>query len=512
MADATAQLIPEAKPGQGETCAPPCAIVIFGASGDLTKRKLIPALFNLACEGLIPEGFAMLGFARSGSSDEKFREAMTDAVKQYGTREFNAAAWEKFVQRLHYGAHPYDDPASYAAIRNRLDELDKKFGTQGNRVFYLSTPPGNFPIITENLGKAGLNEEEGGRFSRVVIEKPFGRNLESAKELNANVYQQFEEHQVYRIDHYLGKETVQNILVFRFANGIFEPIWDRRYIDHVQITVAESVGIEGRGGYYESAGVVRDMIQNHIFHLLAYIAMEPPVDINATKVRDEEVKLLGAVQRMRPEQVSVRAVRGQYGEATVGDAWVPSYREEAGVAADSKVETFAALRLSIDNWRWAGVPFYLRSGKRMAKRTAEIVIQFNRAPLQLFRHQQVKGLAPNRLVLRIQPNEGISLRFETKRPGTTIRMQSVDMDFEYAQSFDSAHSTGYETLFHDFMVGDSTLFARADMVEEAWEIVQPILDVWAEAPAEFPNYPAGAWGPTESRHLLEREGRAWHDE
>ncbi|MBI3089284.1 MAG: glucose-6-phosphate dehydrogenase [Candidatus Tectomicrobia bacterium] len=487
----------------------PCAMVVFGASGDLTKRKLVPALFNLACEGLLPDGFALLGFARTPLNEEKFRGAMTESIKRYGTRQFNAAVWEKFVQRLFYQQHEYDDPASYTALKAQLQKLDRDCGTQGNHIFYLSTPPGFFPTIIENLGAAGLNLEERGKFSRVVIEKPFGRDLASAVKLNEIVYQQFQEHQVFRIDHYLGKETVQNILVFRFANGIFEPIWNRRYVDHVQITVAETIGIEGRGSYYETAGVLRDMIQNHIFHLLAYIAMEPPIDINATKVRDEEVKLLDAVQRMRPEQVPVRAVRGQYGEATVDDRWLPSYREEKGVAADSQVETFAALKLYIDNWRWAGVPFYLRSGKCLPERRAEIAIQFNRAPLQLFRHQEVKQLSPNLLEMRLQPDEGISLRFETKKPGTKIRMQTVDMQFDYTRSFDTNYSTGYETLLHDCMTGDSTLFARADMVETAWKVIQPIQEVWQNTAAEFPNYPGGTWGPIEANHLLQRDGRGW---
>jgi glucose-6-phosphate 1-dehydrogenase len=488
----------------------PCALVIFGASGDLTKRKLVPALYYLAADGLLPEDFAVVGTASSEFTSQAFRDKLRGEIPEFLEGAFDPAVWRQLEERIYYVPGSFEDPATYERLREQLGEVDRRHGTAGNYLHYLAVPPDFFAGIVKRLGEAGLAREEDGRWRRVIIEKPFGRDLESAQTLDRDLRAVLRERQIYRIDHYLGKETVQNILVFRFANGIFEPVWNRRYVDHVQITVAESVGVEQRGGYYEKAGALRDMIPSHLFQLLALTAMEPPISFEAEAVRDEKAKILHAIQPIQPEDVLQRTVRGQYGPGEVNGKPVPGYREEPKVSPGSRTETYAALKLLIDSWRWADVPFYLRTGKRMRERNTEIVMQFKRAPLVLFRNTPVEQLARNRLVIHIQPDEGISLRFGAKLPGPVVEIGSVDMDFNYDDYFGSTPSTGYETLLYDAMKGDSTLFQRGDAVEAGWQVLQPVLDVWAALPArDFPNYAAGSWGPPEVEELMTRDGRRW---
>jgi glucose-6-phosphate 1-dehydrogenase len=492
--------------------ADPCILVIFGAGGDLTKRKLAPSLYNLSCHGLLNQRFAVIGFARNALDEDEFRRQMEEAVREFGTGSFDPSLWDPLGRGLHYITGEFDDPAAYRHLRELLGQLDRETGTRGNVLFYLATPPRFFGEIARQLAGAELvnRSEVPAGWTRIIVEKPFGRDLDSARELNRQMLSVFREDQIYRIDHYLGKETVQNILLFRFTNGIFEPIWNRRYIDHVQIMVAETVGMEGRGAYYEEAGVLRDMIQNHMFQLLSLVAMEPPISLKADAVRNEKVQVLQAVRAMQPEEILQCAVRGQYGPGVVGNENVPGYREEPHVSPTSATETYAALKLYVENWRWADVPFYLRSGKRLAKRDTEVTIQFRRAPLLLLRDAAVDQVQPNRLTLHIQPDERISMRFQAKRPGPTVRMVPAEMEFRYSDLADGSPSTGYETLIYDCMIGDSTLFHRADMVEAAWEIATPILDVWqAIPPRDFPNYDAGSWGPRIADDLIEREGRRW---
>src|SRR6185312_8399299 len=489
----------------------PCILVIFGASGDLTKRKLLPALYNLARKKLLPANFALIGIALDTIGEEAFRARVQEDLRQFGGAPETCEFCDWLVQRLYYLAGDFRDTNVYTQLGALLTSLDEKHDTHGNYFYYLATLPQFFAEIIKQLGAARLTDESNGEWRRVVIEKPFGNDLESACALNHEIRQVLAERQIYRIDHYLGKETVQNILVFRFSNGIFEPIWNRRYIDHVQITVAESLGVEQRGGYYDHAGALRDMVPNHILQLVTLTAMEPPISFQANAVRDEQAKILHAIQHLAPEDVLSRAVRGQYGEGHDDGNPVPAYNAEPKVARDSQTETFVALKLSIDNWRWADVPFYVRTGKRLAKRATEVAIQFRRAPFVLFRETPVDHLTPNLLVLHIQPDEGISLRFGAKIPGPIVRVGSVDMDFQYTDYFGSEASTGYERLLYDCMVGDATLFQRADMVEAGWSVVQPILDVWkALPPRNFPNYAAGSWGPKEADDLIRRDGRAWH--
>ena len=496
--------------GQAGQPAPPAVMVIFGASGDLTKRKLIPALYNLAAEGLLTDELAVVGLARREMSHEQFRQKLTDDIKVFATNTVDAGLWEKFVKRLYYLRADLTEPRTYERLRNLLAEVDRNHGTRGNYFYYLATAPKFFATVTEQLGGAGLIDQEENCWRRVIVEKPFGHDLQSARFLNRDIRKVLDEEQIYRIDHYLGKETVQNILVFRFSNGIFEPVWNRRYIDHIQITVSESVGIEQRGGYFELSGALRDMVPNHMFQLLSLTAMEPPISFEADAVRDEQAKVLRAIQPIRPEDVLSRTVRGQYGEGKVDGEMLSSYRDEALVAEDSRTETFVALKLFVDNWRWAHVPFYLRTGKRLPKRATEIVIQFRRAPFILFRQTGIEKLGRNRLVLRLQPNEGISLSFGAKIPGPVVRLGEVNMDFHYADYFGAKSSTGYERLLYDCMLGDATLFQRADMVEAGWEVVEPILDVWkALPPRNFPNYAAGSWGPKEADDLIQADGHEW---
>jgi glucose-6-phosphate 1-dehydrogenase len=490
----------------------PCAVVIFGAGGDLTKRKLIPALYNLAKGDLLPENFAIVGVSREDFSTEIYRQRSTEEINQFSTSGVDKPSWDWFVQRLYYFSGNFMEPQFYKDLGEFLAGVHKEQGTHGNVLFYLAVGPSLFAPVVNHLGAAGLTKQENGTWQRVVIEKPFGTDLASACNLNRDIGQVLKENQIYRIDHYLGKETVQNILAFRFANGIFEPVWNRRYVDHVQVTVAEELGVELRGDYYDRSGAMRDMIPNHIFQLITLTAMEPPISFEASAVHDEQTKILRAIQPHSPEQVLHFAVRGQYGEGMIEGKHVPAYRSEQLVNPESPVETFVALSLAIDNWRWAGVPFYIRTGKRLPKRVTEIVIRFRRPPFVLFRKTSVEKIPPNELVLNIQPSEGISLRFEAKVPGPVVRLGAVDMNFMYNDYFGATPTTGYETLLYDCMKGDPTLFQRADMVEASWAIVQPILDVWkALPPRDFPNYPSGQWGPDLAHELLRRNGREWRD-
>lgn len=487
-------------------------MVIFGASGDLTKRMLIPALYNLAKKKLLTNDLALVGFALENYSEDEYRQRVRNDLREFGGAPESCQFCDWLLERLYYRSGDFRDPAVYEELKTLLADIEKKHGTGGNCLYYLAIPPGLIGEIIKRLGEAGLTDQSEGHWRRVVIEKPFGSDLASAHALNREISAELAEDQIYRIDHYLGKETVQNILVFRFANGIFEPIWNRRYIDHVQITVAESLGVERRGGYYDHAGALRDMVPSHILQLVALTAMEPPISFHADAVRDEQTKILNAIQPFAPEDVLRRAVRGQYGEGEAeGGDQMPAYRSEPDVAPDSRAETFVALKLSIDNWRWADVPFYVRTGKRLGRRSTEIAIQFRRAPFILFRDTPVERLMPNLLVLNIQPEEGISLRFGAKVPGPLVHVGAVNMAFNYVDYFGKEPSTGYERLLYDCMIGDQTLYRRADMVEAGWNVVQPILDVWrALPPRDFPNYPAGSWGPKEADDLIERDQRHWN--
>jgi glucose-6-phosphate 1-dehydrogenase len=510
---AQVELLPQTQQRAPGRTGDPCIMVIFGAAGDLTRRKLIPALYNLAKAQLLSREFAILGVSHNPLSNDQFRQALSDDIRHYAGSESEPEISEWFNRRVYYVAAEFDDKSLYPKLKSTLEQLDKQHTTHGNYFFYLATAPRFFGPIVEQLSAAGLMDESGNQhWRRVIIEKPFGHDLESARALNQELLKVVAERQIYRIDHYLGKETVQNILAFRFANGIFEPIWNRRYIDHVQITVAEVVGVEGRGSYYDAAGALRDMVPNHIMQLISLTSMEPPISFRPNAVRDEQAKILHAIQPLTSEEVLSRTVRGQYGPGVQNGHRVPGYRQEEDVPSDSRTETFVAMKLAIDNWRWADVPFYLRTGKNLAAQTTQIVIQFRRAPFVLFRDTPVENLLPNQLVLHIQPQEGISLRFAAKIPGAVMSLGAVDMNFNYADYFGSQPSTGYERLLHDCMIGDATLFQRADMVEAGWCVVSPVLDVWkALPPRNFPNYPAGSWGPKEADELLERDGRHWRN-
>lgn len=489
----------------------PCALVVFGALGDLTRRKLLPSLYNLRANGLLPRAFAFIGISRKPLDDAAYRAWANASLDACATRPVDQALWAEYGDRLHYVQGEFEDPHTYEALGAALAHAEREHGTAGNVLFYLATPPEAFGVVVRGLGAAGLGREDGG-WRRIVVEKPFGRDLASALALGRELAGAFAEPQIFRIDHYLGKETVQNLMVFRFANGMFEPIWNRRYVDHVQITVAESIGVEGRGAYYERAGALRDIVQNHIFQLLALVAMEPPSTLAAEAVRNEKVKVLDAIRPMPPEQVLRDTVRGQYGEGAVDGRRVRGYRAEPNVAETSQTETYAAVKLQVENWRWAGVPFYVRAGKRLARRDTQISIQFRRPPLLLFQELGLEQLDPNRLDIRVQPDEAICLSMTAKRPGPSVVLQQVKLDFSYAEFGDVPRATGYERLLNDAMIGDATLFHRADMVEASWRIVTPILDVWATLPArDFPNYEAGSWGPRAADELLARDGRRWVD-
>jgi len=487
-------------------------LVIFGATGDLTKRKLIPALYNLLKARLLPAEFAVVGLGATEIDTNALRQRIRDEFQNYATDSVEPEQWKWLEERIHYIAGEFHTRPLYDRLGELLPKVDAGCGTQGNYLFYLATNPTLFGLVVEHLGAARLTEQNNGQWRRVIVEKPFGSDLDSSRALNAEIRQSLDEKQIYRIDHYLGKETVQNILVFRFANGIFEPIWNRRYIDHVQITVAETVGVERRGRYYEEAGALRDMVANHIFQLIALTAMEPPISFEGDAVRDEKAKLLRAIAPMTAEEILARTVRGQYGPGWSDGHSAPGYRSEYLVSPNSSVETAVALKLAIDNWRWAEVPFYIRTGKRLAKHTTEIAVQFKRAPFQFFRRTEVGSLSANRLVIEIQPEEGISLQFGAKIPGSTVRIGSVAMEFEYEKYFGNKPNTGYETMLYDAMQGDPTLFNRFDGVEASWAVLTPILDVWrALPPRNFPNYAVGSWGPPEADALMARDGRQWRE-
>ncbi|MBS3904428.1 MAG: glucose-6-phosphate dehydrogenase [Simkania sp.] len=499
--------------GQQTRLSDPCIIVIFGATGDLTARKLVPALYNLAREGQLSSQFACIGFARKPKSNEDFRAEMKKAVGDFSrVKPLDESFWQHFEQQIFYHISEFHDDEGYSKLKKVLEEIDVRLGTRGNRVFYLSTQPSFFTLIAEKLHKAGLIYDESqvkDKWSRVIIEKPFGHDLTSALALQHELLQYMKENQIYRIDHYLGKETVQNILVFRFANSLFESLWNNRYIDHVQITVAEDLGIGGRGKYFEEAGLLRDMLQNHTMQLLSLISMEPPVSLDANAVRDEKVKVLQALRPFGPKELESCCVRGQYGSGFIDGDTVLGYRQEKDVNPKSCVETFIALKLYIDNWRWDGVPFYLRSGKRLPKKSSEIAIVFKDPPGVLF---QLAGKRnePNVLVVRIQPDEGIALRINCKVPGPSSPTLPVKMDFRYGSYFGMAPPEAYERLILDCILGDSTLFAREDEVFNSWKLLTPLLDHWAKnsCPA-FPNYQAGTWGPSAADEMLARDNRKW---
>jgi glucose-6-phosphate 1-dehydrogenase len=487
----------------------PTSVVIFGAGGDLTRRKLVPALYNLYMEKWLPECFTVIGLDRRPMTSQEWRQALRQGVDAFSRRgKADEAAWNAFAPALEYQQADFSDRASYAALAARLDAKDKECGVKANRIFYLAVPPTLFETVAGQLGKARLARDR--KRVRIVIEKPFGTDLESARALNKSLMAVFEESQIYRIDHYLGKETVQNILALRFANSLFEPIWNRRYIDHVQITVAEEVGVEHRGGYYEGAGALRDMVQNHLTQVMCLVAMEPPVSYQAEEIRNRKVDVLRAIHSVSREDVLRHAVRGQYGEGYVLGQCAAAYRAEPNVAPDSTTETYAAVKLVIDNWRWQGVPFYLRTGKRLPARVSEVCIVFRSVPHLPFPNLAVEQWEPNRMVIRIQPDEGIMLVFQAKLPGEQMRLSPVAMRFSYKESFQTEPPEAYETLLLDVCRGDATQFMRADQLETAWGVIMPILDVWSSvSPADFPNYGAGSWGPQAASTLIAQDGRSW---
>ena len=487
----------------------PCAVVIFGATGDLTHRKLVPALYNIAADGELPPAVAVVGFARRPKTDDDFRKEMEEATRKFSRQTVRDEIWAGFAKSLFYHQSEFGDEAGYKTLAERLDKLDAESGTRGNRLFYFAASPEQFETIVENLQKAGLNKAREGSWARVILEKPFGTDLKSAQHLNRVVQSAFAENQTYRIDHFLGKETAQNILVLRFANAIFEPLWNTRYIDHVQITAAETLGVENRAGYYESSGALRDMVQNHLLQLLCLVGMEPPTDLGADSIRDEKVKVVRSLRRFEEEEVGTHVIRGQYAPGAIAGKAVAGYREENGVDPTSKTETYVALKIRVDNWRWADVPIYVRVGKRLPKSGTEISVHFKKAPQVLF-NRESDASDQNVLVIRIQPDEGISLRMQAKVPGTSFRIESVKMDFHYGTSFGKASPEAYERLLLDPMAGDATLFARRDEVERAWAFVDAIEEAWlAEDAPKLCTYPAGSWGPDEADELLARDGRSW---
>jgi glucose-6-phosphate 1-dehydrogenase len=486
----------------------PCSIVIFGATGDLTHRKLMPALYNLAADGELPPAVTVIGFARRPKSDDDFRKEMEDAVKKFSRQTVRDEIWKNFGQSIFYHQSDFSDESGFKSLAERLDKIDNERGTRGNRLFYFAVAPEQFEPILKHLKTVGLNKAREGSWARVIIEKPFGTDLASARELNRVVSNSFSEDQTYRIDHFLGKETAQNILVLRFANSIFAPLWNRRYVDHLQITAGETLGVEGRAGYYETAGALRDMVQNHLLQLLCLVAMEAPSDLSADSIRDEKVKVVRCLRRLSADDVATHVVRAQYAEGAINGKAVPAYRAEEKVDPKSMTDTFVALKLNIDNWRFWDVPIYMRVGKRLPKSATEISVHFKKAPMVLFNKETNEA---NVLVIRIQPDEGISLRIQAKMPGTSFRIEPVKMDFHYGTSFGKASPEAYERLLLDAMSGDATLFARRDEVEEAWAFIDIIENAWSHkknAP-ELYFYPAGSWGPDAADELLARDGRAW---
>ena len=502
----------------GMPVAPPCAMVIFGAAGDLTKRLVVPALYDLVNEKRLSERFHLVGVDLAAKTTDEWCRGLTEMMNEFVTKgdgEFRAdhideTAWRWLIGRMSYLQGDLNDPATYRRLGDHLAGLDASTGSGGNYLFYLAVADRFFGVVVKGLGAAGLTTERDGQWRRVVIEKPFGHDLPSARALNAEILKTLREPQIYRIDHFLGKETVQNIMALRFANGLFEPTWNREHIDHIQITATETVGVERRGKFYETTGALRDMVPNHVFQLLAMTAMEPPTSFDADAVRAKKAEVIEAIRPLTSARALKDAVRGQYDSGTVLGKPVQAYRREPDVAPRSATETFIACKLEIDNWRWAGVPFYLRTGKYLKRRCTEIAIRFHQAPYSLFRGTDVERMNPNWMILRIEPDEGIALEFAAKRPGASMRLRTVNMDFSYETFFKMAPNTGYETLIYDCMIGDATLFQRADNVEAGWEAVQPILDAWANTlPKDFPNYVAGSTGPMAADRLLARDGRAW---
>jgi glucose-6-phosphate 1-dehydrogenase len=499
---------PDTHPGD------PCILVIFGASGDLTKRLLMPALYNLLCDGLLPRQLAIIGYSFDKMTTDEFRERMTEDIKKYNTRkEFDPRIWDVLFSRLYYIPGSFEDEAAFAQLHELVSKLDTQYQTGGNIFVYLATAPKFFGLICQNLDKAGFKKFPG--WKRVIVEKPFGTDLPSAQKLNKEILSTWDESQIYRVDHYLGKETVQNILAFRFSNGMFEPLWNKSHVDHIQITVSEAVSVEGRGAYYDQSGVLRDMMQNHMFQVLAYVCMEPPASFSSDDIRNEKSKLLKSIRVYSQEEVPQNVVRGQYGAGRKADGTeCPAYRDEPDIKAinpQTKTETFVAAKFLIDNWRWEGVPVYLRSGKALWKRGTEVVVQFRKAPETLFRGTLVPKLAANRLIFHIQPDQSIEVLFQAKTPGPTMRLQPVNMTFSYGEAFKASRGTGYEVMLYSCMIGDPTLFSRTDLVETAWRVAQPLIDSWQATPADFPNYPAGTWGPKAAFDLIERDGRRWYE-
>jgi glucose-6-phosphate 1-dehydrogenase len=494
----------------GDRLPAPTVLVIFGATGDLTRRKLVPALYNLALARLLPPGFSVLGVARRPWSDDDFRaEQRAGTAEHSRTKPLDDVVWDDFAQGLGYVRGTFEDPATYAALKQRLEEVDRTRATRGNRVYYLSVPPADVEHIVNGLRDAGLfaDPKDDSRSTRLVAEKPHGTDLESSRALDRLLHGALDESQIFRIDHYLGKEAVQNLLAFRFANAIFEPLWNRQHVDHVQVTVAENIGIEGRGRFYESAGALRDIVQNHLMQLVTLTAMEPLSSMDEAAVRDEKVKVLRALRPLSPEALRRDVVRGQYGHGGIAGSAVPAYREEKDVSPESVTETFVAMKLHIDNWRWRGVPFYVRAGKRLTRRVTEIAVHFKAAPLALFGEKQPE---PNVLALRIQPDEGITLRFVSKVPGPTTVLRPVNMDFRYGTTFGTTGIEAYERLLLDVMLGDATLFTRADEVDASWRYFDPVLAAWkADGAATLPTYTAGTWGPAAADELIARDGHKW---
>ena len=519
MLDIQNRPIQPSRAPQAETApaAPPCAMVIFGATGDLTKRLVVPALYNLVKAKQLSNGFRLVGVGRAAESVDEWRNSLTEMLQGSSGHDgelqedhLDQAAWRWLTDRMSYLQGDLNDQKTYRQVREHLAGLDRTAGTAGNYLFYLAVADRLFGVAIAGLGAADLLTEKDGQWRRVVIEKPFGHDLQSAKALNAEILKTLKEHQIYRIDHFLGKETVQNIMALRFANGLFEPLWNRQHVDHIQITAAETVGVERRGAFYEDTGALRDMVPNHVLQLLAMTAMEPPISFDADAVRAKKAEVIEAIQPFSAARALRNAVRGQYDAGTVLGTRVRAYRHEPDVAPHSNTETFVACKLKIDNWRWAGVPFYLRTGKYMKRRRTEIAVRFHQAPYTLFRGTCVERMNPNWMILRIQPDEGIALEFAAKRPGPSVELSTVSMDFAYKDYFKMEPNTGYETLLYDCMIGDATLFQRADYVEAGWRAVQPILDAWANnPPRDFPNYVAGGSGPAAADELLARDGRAW---